>query len=85
MKEDASFFDIPLDEVDCFFELALREAVEGSLLKDTTDVPVRPFLCYVNSLPVYPSLEIPFLTLFLVDESPTKIRANQVLIAPSVE
>lgn len=67
VEEDASFFQVALDEVDGPLQLRWGQAIQGSLLEDAVDTPVWPLLGDIHSFPPHPSFEVPFLALLLVD------------------
>ena len=85
MEKHSSFLQTALNKVNCLFELVWRQTIQGSFLEYTVDSPVRPLFGHIHSLPMNASLQISFLTFFLVDEGPTKIRADQIFVTPTIK
>jgi hypothetical protein len=60
----AQFF---IDQFEGVLQLSLRQAVQGSLFKNTVNSKIWPLLEHVDSLPEDPSLQVPFLTFPLIN------------------
>lgn len=83
MEENALLLQRPEDKLHCFLELMGGQAIQGGLLKHTVRLPIGPLFGRIYPLPTQSPLQIPLLTLLLVDESPAEIRAYQFLVPPS--
>ena len=83
MEENPFLLQRTKDEVHCPFQLVGRQAVQGSFFKHTIHFPIRPLFHRVYSLPPQPALQVAFLTLLLVYQSPAEVRSDQFLVAPA--
>lgn len=82
MEEDAACSQHSVYVVDGLLYVSAIQAVQGRLLDYAVELEVRPLLGDIDPFPLYPPLQVPLLTLLLVDERPAEVRTNQVLVPP---
>lgn len=82
MKEDSSCSKHSVDVINCLLDISTIQTIQSCLLYYAIHLEIRPLFGNINSLPLYPSLQVSLFTLLLVYQGPTEIRTNQIFISP---
>lgn len=69
-----------MDIIDSLFDLFCGQAVNGGLLENNVDSEIWPATGDVYPFPSHSSFQVSLLATPLVNESPTKVWANQIFI-----
>lgn len=85
MEEDPTWSQHSIDVVDGPSDIPRVQTIQGSLLHYAISLEIRPLLGDVYSFPFDASLQVPFFALLLVDECPTEIGSDQILITPLIQ